>query len=125
MAYVLSEKERSAVSRLFPDERLEHFIKRVADWQMLWCIETQAEKNLEADLLLWPHPTYAASFARTASISRETQEIALEDFMSSWLPRLQAVNARLQVFPVSESIGVDISSEALRQLLEIALENYQ
>jgi hypothetical protein len=117
MPHVLSEKERSAVSALQPSARLEHFVKRVADWERLWCLAQPGT------CLLWPHLAYAQSFLG-ASSSAGVEEVSLAEFMSLGLPRLANEGAKLSVFPVVGSTGAEIGAEALASLLERELENY-
>ena len=117
MPYVLSEKEQSAVSALQPSARLEHLVKRVADWERLWCL---AQPNT---CLVWPHLAYAQSFVGADSIDR-VEEVSLTEFMSEWLPRLACEGTKLGVFPVVGSPGAAIEPGALGSLLERELENY-
>lgn len=117
MSYVLSEKERSAVSSLQPSARLEHFVKRVADWERLWCL---AQPD---SCLVWPHLAYAQSYAGKDSIDG-VEEVLLGEFMSVSLPRLASEGGTLGVFPVVGSPGVTMEPTALMALLERELENY-
>lgn len=123
MTYQLSQKEQEAVSRLSAEARLEHFIKRVADWEAVWSL-----RNAEGWVLsqtspgqmaapFWPHPSYATACALNEWADCEPQPIELRVFMERWLPGIAKDKRLLAVFPTPSSSGAIASPESVLQSL--------
>jgi hypothetical protein len=131
MAYRLSQKEMEAVSRLNAEARLEHFIKRVADWEEVWSLRnsggwvlSETSSGHEA-APFWPHASYAKDCAQNEWAGCEPQSIELRAFIEKWLPGLTKDKKLLAIFPTPSSIGAIASPElVLQELVAECRESY-
>jgi hypothetical protein len=61
----INQQEQASVLALAPEQRYEHFVKRVADWRELWVLLNKEGLCLLGDeegheiLPVWPHEVYA------------------------------------------------------------------
>lgn len=130
MPYRLSEKEAAAVSVLSPERRVEHLVKRVADWEEIWSLKSAtgwAMAGTESDgkaFPVWPHAHYAMLCATDQWAGNHPEAIPLEHFMVAWVPGLTKDGVSVAVFPTPSSGGVAMEPAALKALLEDELENY-
>lgn len=130
MSYKLSEKEQAAVSALRPEQRLEHFVKRVADWEEIWSLKAPSDWVMAGTesgarvFPIWPHPNYAKTCVCNQWSDSSPEAISLEHFMNAWVPGLTKDGVKVAVFPTPNSGGAVTEPTALKELLEKELENY-
>ena len=105
MTWKLSNEERVAVTGLPAHERYAYFVKRVADWEAVWCLRnaegwvTFADDMHHICVPFWPHPEFARSNAKDAWRDTSPEEIALDDFLDKWLPGMTRDARLAAVFP--------------------------
>ena len=65
MPYVMNEKQFESVQSLDSNDRFQHFVSIVADWEQLWTVKSDegwlvpvAPEGFEY-FPVWPHPEYA------------------------------------------------------------------
>lgn len=129
--YSLSPKEFAAVSSLEGAARVAHFIKRAADWQVVWGLRDQDgwvsanDGNGNEGLPIWPHPNYAAACATKEWEGNSPAAIDVELFVNAWLPNMATKNAKVIVFPTPELRGVFVDAVELQSMLIQELSQYE
>ena len=129
--YALSPKEFQSVSALEAKERFTHFVKRVADWELVWGLRNESgwvaagDNENNSGFPVWPHPEYAAACATNEWADASPQSIDVRTFMESWLPNMAADCILLAVFPTPNLHGVMVSAPELLAALEQELANYE
>ncbi len=131
MPYQISDKEFEAVSALTPESRLEHFIKRVADWEEVWSLKNSGGWVLKGTsdgkevAPFWPHPQYAKACAIEGWVDCVPVEIELAAFLQRWIPGLSKDGRLVSVFATPYSSGVVVEAEILKKAIEEEIEaNY-
>ena len=125
----VSHKQLSAVLELSGRQRLEYFVKVVADWQEVWGLYLDGWALAATDggvpvFPLWPAKEYAQVCAEGEWKGYEPRSISLDDFMRVLLPRLRSDAVLPGVFFTPASRGVTPSVEELMLALEAELEQY-
>src|SRR5688500_17655473 len=111
MTYRLAEREFSAISSLPAEQRYEHFVKRVADWQAVWGLKgargwvSAGDTTGRECMPFWPHRRYAEALATGEWADSEPTEIALADFTEKWLPGMERDGLLVAVFPTPTMKG--------------------
>jgi hypothetical protein len=122
-------KQLAAVISLTGEERYEHFVKVVVDWQQAWGLYQNGWALATADdgtvvFPLWPAKEYAELCAEKEWSRYQPRPIVLEDLVSELLPKLEKDGMLPGVFFTPKSKG---TTPAVRQLLtdlRIELDNY-
>jgi len=105
MPYDLNPEQAKSVLALDSSLRSNHCLGRIGDWEELWGV-----RNDEGWLVpctpddvqyfpIWPHPGYAQMTSDDRFPGHLPERIALSDFMSDWLPGLQADGVKVGIFP--------------------------
>jgi len=120
---IVSPKEIEKVSALDPFERYQHFIKRVADSQKLYTLNSKdgnwARSDVDGFMLypLWPFKEYAINCFRDAWKDFEVLEFDLDDFRDRVLPLIVNEGFLFNVFPVGDKTGFVVNeSEFIRDI---------
>jgi hypothetical protein len=125
-----SDKEVQAVSRLGGPARFDHFVKRVADSEIVWALWDQGWALMATDdgtkvLPLWPAREYAELHCVADWVNYEAREISLDELLDELLPRIARDKVLLGVFPIPEGRGVTVTVEQLSALIRKELQNYE
>lgn len=125
----VSHKQLSAVLELSGQQRLEYFVKVVADWQEVWGLYLDGWALAATDdgvpvFPLWPAKEYAQVCAEGEWKGYEPRSISLDDLMRVLLPKLRSDAVLPGVFPTPTSRGVTPSVEEFMLALEAQLEQY-
>ena len=125
----VSQKQLKAVLALSGVKRFEHFIKVIADWQVVWGLYQNGWALAAADdgtvvFPLWPAEQYAQACAANEWKGYEARPISLSDFVDVLLPKLKADGVLPGVFYTPTCKGVTPSVEDLKSALDAELENY-
>ncbi|WP_153914852.1 DUF2750 domain-containing protein [Shewanella sp. TC10] len=131
MPYAMNPQQFESVLALSSEERNEHFIGKVADWEQLWAVKNSdgwlvpvTEDNLEY-FPVWPHPEYAQKVADEHFPGHEATEISLEEFTNHWLPTFKKDNVKVGVFPNKEWSLWVMEATDLLECLEDECEQYE
>ena len=131
MPYQASEQEIAAVSALPGPERYSHFVRRVADWEEVWGLKNEdgwvlvEHSDGRRAMPLWPHPRYAEVMTVEAWPTCKPAEIALSDFLESWLPRMSRDGLYAAVLPTPILEGIVVEALRLRNDLEEECGRYE
>lgn len=125
----VSLKQIEAVLALPSHRRCEHFIKVVADWQVVWGLYHDGWALATTDqgtpvLPLWPAKEYAELCRGQEWASYEPRPIALGEFMDEWLPRLETDGVLPGIFFTPSSKGITPAVGEVRAMLRAELAKY-
>ncbi|MHA6885855.1 DUF2750 domain-containing protein [Ralstonia pseudosolanacearum] len=129
--YELTDKEMHHVLKLDGGRRLEHLVKRVADWQSVWSLRSQAGWIAGADddarrcFPIWPHPRYAEVCAVDEWADNAPTPIDIYAFTAEWLPNMEKDGVILAVFPTPSDKAAFVVPSLFKQLLDEALSEYE
>ncbi|MGS7252889.1 DUF2750 domain-containing protein [Pseudomonas sp. SK] len=125
----MHDKKVLNVSSLSSEERFEFFIRKVADFEVVWGLydEGWATAALEGSVLvpLWPEEEFAKRCATDEWSDFWPRKISIDDFLYKWLAGMHLDSRLCQVFPVPGDAGVLISPFALEVALREELEKYE
>ena len=131
MPYRMNQPQFDQVISLPAQERYDHFVSKVADWQQLWTLKgpdgfVMFGNNSDQECIpVWPHPDYAASLAKDFWSDCTPEELELEVFMSKWLPGITKDNRKVAVFPTPQEKGTVVDPQKLEKDLSAELEQYE
>ena len=126
----LSPEEHDAVTTMDGPLRYQHFIKRIADTQILFGLRTSdgwvsaCDDDGAEGMPLWPHPAYALECATGEWAGSTPAEIDTYDFADHWLPAMAAQGISALVFPTAAMHGVLVNSAQLETDLKEELARY-
>jgi len=125
----VSSKQMEAVLALPAARRFEHFIKVIADWEVVWGLYDDGWALAAADdgttiFPLWPAKEYAQACAANEWSGHEPRAISLSEFMDELLPRLDVDGVLPGVFFTPSSRGITPTVAELRAALDEELLNY-
>jgi len=129
--YKLNREQYDAVLALPAEKRYQHFLSRVADWEILWTLHSETGFVLFGDdsghecVPFWPHPGYAVTTAQGQWSDCSPYEVSLSDFMGKWLPGMLRDGRKVAVFPTPQKKAVVVEPNRLQEDLEVTLEQYE
>jgi hypothetical protein len=129
--YALTEKESFAVASLDGAGRFAHFIKRVADSELVWGLRNASGWVSAADDLgnmgfpVWPHADYAAACAIGEWADTFPQAVNVGEFVEDWLPDMEEKGVAIIVFPTAAMRGVMMNAQNLAEILKSELAQYE
>ncbi|SDU16213.1 DUF2750 domain-containing protein [Halopseudomonas salegens] len=131
MPYKMNPQQFDAVLALSSADRSSHFVGKVADWGQLWGVKNDlgwlvpiTPEDLEY-FPVWPHPEYAQKIVDEHFPGHHAVEIALEEFLSHWLPTFEADNVKVAVFPNKEWVFWVMEPADLAQCLRDEAAQYE
>ena len=121
--YRPSDRERTEVARLEPEQRYVYFVKRVVAWETAWGLVDDTGWALVGDaggteaVALWP----AIGCAEDAAVGRwdglVARPLLLDDLLATFLPNVRDGGLRVAVFPVLPGPGTIVGADALEESL--------
>lgn len=130
MPYKTNPKQYEAVIGLPADQRYQHFIGRVADWEEMWSLKNAdgwvglANDEGQECIPLWPHPDYAAALATGDWADCSPVRIGLDAFLNRWVEGMNEDSVHVAVFPNLDERGVVVPPDRLKSDLEAELEKF-
>ena len=131
MSYQVNPVEFARVTALSPSARMSYFIGKVADWEEVWSTAKEhgwslmATDNGEEVFPLWPANAFASAYCVNDWSDHVPRSIALDEFLSKWLPGMHSESRRIAIFPISENKGIVVTADELKAFLTEALEVYE
>jgi hypothetical protein len=126
----VSEKEYENVVKLSPQDRYGIFIRRVADWELVWTLaneEGYAFMRNENDgkfLPVWPGEFYAQKAVPLFGTYSPLQ-IDLYEFLDTIVPDLEYRQIGLLVFPAVEADGLVVEHTTVIHDIKEECEQYE
>lgn len=127
----LSREQLSAVSALPGPERFAHFVKRIADSELVWGLRDKdgwvsiCDDDGNNGIPFWPHSEYANACARDEWSGYESCAVDVHEFVDTWLPNLLRQGVSVAVFPTTNMKGVFVNPLQLRAAIEDELKLYE
>jgi len=127
----MNDKQFESVLALDSNERYNHFISKVADWEKLWSVKSKegwlvplAPEEFEY-FPLWPHSEYAQNITDKNFPGHNATEISLQELLEHWLPLFEKDNVKVAVFPNMEWTFWCIEPKDLKEDLLNEMEKYK
>ncbi|WP_263415889.1 DUF2750 domain-containing protein [Terriglobus albidus] len=117
--YKLNDKHLRGVLEMAGPERYSYFIKRVADWQFIYALESPSGWALAGDetsfsiLPVWPHKRFAEICIKGDWSDCVVTQIPLSEWMPKMTQMLEAKQIKVAVFPLPDGRGVVVESGRL------------
>ena len=131
MPYHLNAEQSKSVLALDNEARSVHCIGQIGDWEELWGVRNDegwlvpcATEDMQY-FPIWPHPDYAQMTADDQFPGHVPERIALDDFMSKWLPRLKDDGVKVGIFPNMEWTMWMMEPEDVLSSLEDEIAQYE
>ncbi|MDF2553335.1 MAG: hypothetical protein K0R77_2610 [Chryseobacterium sp.] len=124
-------KEIETVSNLEPFERYNYFIKKIADFEILYSLKSLegnfaiSETNNKYMFPIWSHEEFAKLNLNKEWENFEICEISLEELEEGIFHFILENNYLINVFPMNNKTGFVVNLEEFKRDLSIELENYQ
>lgn len=125
----INSKQIAQVMSLSGEKRYQHFIKVIADWEIVWGLYDKGWALSETDdkervFPVWPAKEYAELCAENEWSGYEARSFSLEEFLSDFIPSLINDSVLIGVFSTPKQESVAVSGEQLINDLEVELDNY-
>jgi hypothetical protein len=128
MTWEMHDEEFAQVRALPAPERYDYFVKRVADWGVLWSLRSEAGWSMFGDadgreaVPVWPHARFAAACADGDWAGDAPAPIPLDDWLTKWIPGMARDRRVVAVFSVDgrgpvvepDRLGEDLEAELAR-----------
>lgn len=133
MHYDVPDKEFESLNRLTSEERYTHFIKRIAEHELVWTLGnddgfvTFSDDDGIKHYAFWPHERYAQEFAVGEWGDCVANKIGVYDWLEKWLCGMSRDGFGCVIFPTLSDDGVSVESSDLHFVgddLKKELENY-
>jgi hypothetical protein len=127
----LSDKEVAGLLSADGPIRYDHFVKQVADWELVWGLRDEdgwvsmGVSNDKGAFPVWPHEAYARLLATEAFANARPTSIEVQEWVESWLPGLARGGTQVAVFPTPAGKGVVVHPEKLRADIEAELSRLE
>jgi len=130
MSYVANEREIDAVLKMNSTDRYGYFIEKVADWEEIWGLRSQAGWTVMGDtgnqaMPIWPNKQFASLCATAEWTGYEPSEIRIDDWLEKWIPGLTKDDRQILVFPSNDGEGVLVDPQRLGTDILEAMEQYE
>lgn len=127
----LNEQEIKSVSFLEPFKRYQYLIKRVADSEKIYMLESD-EGNWASSTIgghhlfpIWSAREYATNSAIDSWSNFKVVEEDLGNFLEITVPKIKVQGLLLNVFPVDEKTGFVVNTIEFVRDIENELKNYE
>jgi hypothetical protein len=131
----LHPKKLSSIAKLTSEDRCDYFIRKVADFEILWGLYgnsgwASSEIHGEIVMPVWPEEDFAILCATNSWDALTPKKIELSDFLDKWIPNKLNQYRYFGVFPVNGSDPIDVRSKLLKpdelgKMLLQELEQYK
>ncbi|WP_373550639.1 DUF2750 domain-containing protein [Haliscomenobacter sp.] len=131
MKQKISNQELLSVSKLQPFERYQYFLKRVADFEVMYTLEDNhsnlalAEVGTVKIISFWSAPEYAIACAIDEWNDYKVREISLNDFESMVVPEIQDKGLLINIFSIPDKTGFIVDVNEFNRDLDGELEKYE
>ena len=125
----ISQKEIESVSSLPAFDRYQHFIKRVADFELMYTLCDKGDfaiADLDNNELLsfWPAKEYANLNAIGEWSAYQVKEISIQDFEDEVIDIIVSQSYLLNIFPTNDKTGFVVDLEEFSRDLSSEMGKY-
>ena len=131
MSWTPNKKEIASVIKMDGAKRYMHFIKKVADNEIVWSLRDDEGWALSADdsaieaIPVWPHREYASICAAENWQGFRPEPIDLDIWLTRWIPGIDRDKRKVAVFPTPNGKGVCVNANRLSEDIRAELQNYE
>ena len=124
-----SDKQNNVLN-LSPQDRYGYFIRKVADLEEVWLIQsngqyvTLGDKDKQIAIPVWPEKAFA-ELMLTDDWKRHVVESMEVHAFIDWLDRLEEQGYRIAGFPSTNLQGVVVSADEMKNHLIYELQQYE
>lgn len=122
-------KKIENVLTLDAQARCDYFVRKVADFETVWELFDQgwatAQTESSTAVPFWPEEAFAHLCAVDEWTSFRPKAIALDEFMSHWLPGMEKDKRLCVIFPTPQHTGLLVPPLDLLNLLRQELQQYE
>jgi hypothetical protein len=123
-------KKLEAVTKLDGPERYGYFVRKVADGEVAWGLESAGWAAGEDDsgrlaFVTWPEREFAELCATDSWSHYVAKELELDHLLRVFLPGLQRDGSLVAVFPTPTNKAVFVEPARLIEDLRLELEQYE
>ncbi len=129
MSYPLDGQQFERVNKLNAHQRFDEFVAKVTEHEQVWGLSSAggwAIVSAEGDdcFPVWPHPDFAAAWAKGDLADCTPQPIPLSAWMQKWTSGMQEDGTLVLVFPTNEDTneGLVLAADELEDALLAAME---
>ena len=119
------------VQSLDPIKRLEYFIRKIADYELIWGSYGNngwlllSDENGRKIVPFWPEKEFVNEYNVTHKYEYFPKKIDLYYFLDKWINGLTKDKIDIIVFPVMEKESIIVTPLELKVLLRNELEQYE
>lgn len=124
----MNQQKIENLSALCAQERLEYFVRKVADFEALWGAFDDGWLVLgdgqQQVIALWPEEEIAQHYLIQTGLPSHPKKIHLEHFLEKWVVGMARDETQVAVFPVKGQECSIVHPAALARLLDDELQQY-
>lgn len=126
----ITQREIESVSSLNPFDRYKYFIKRVADFEVMYTLVDErgrfAISEVEGNIMLsfWSAQEYAIINAANEWKNYRVQTITLGDFEKEVIDLISEQNYLLNIFPINDKTGFVVNIGEFAKDLASEMKKY-
>jgi hypothetical protein len=127
----INEKEIASVSSLEPFKRYQYLLKKVADAEKVYTLESLEENWASSEVKghnlypIWSAEEFALNCTIDAWSGFNVVETNIKEFMETVLPEIEKEGFLLNAFPVGERTGFVVKPNEFVRDINDELENYE
>ena len=130
MTYILDTKQLQAALLLPADKRYEYFITHIISGKQIWSLrndEGWVAMSCDGDscLPVWPHQDFAALWATDDWADCSPTAVALDVWVSRWIPGMEKDGSMIAVFPNDNEEGVVVTPRELLESIKLEQSSEQ
>jgi hypothetical protein len=129
MIYPLDDQQFARISQMNAHQRFDEFVTKVTEHEQIWGLSSAsgwAIVEAEGDdcFPVWPHPDFAAAWAKGDLADCTPQPIALSAWMQKWTAGMQKDGTLVLVFPTNGDTdeGLVVAPDELEDALLASLD---
>ena len=127
MQFKPTYNESISLSGMDETERMQYFLTRSIETEEVWALSDSQgwilrEQDNKTILQLWPYQQLANEYATAHQESYFPSATSLDHFVHSLLAHLIEQDIKVELMPVKQSSGINITAQKLNELYESLLE---
>lgn len=124
-----TNKKIENVIKLSENDKYNYFIRKVADFEMLWGLDKNGWALLGDDFdnqifPFWPEKEFAELCAVDSWSGYNAKSIDLDSFLKKWIPGMKRDKMLVNIFHTPKFKGIIVSPDKLNDDINRELEEY-
>lgn len=126
---MIHSRKLESISGLKAVERYSYFVRKVADFEVVWGLFDDGWATLEIKgqkgIPFWPEEDFADLCATEDWGNYRPRDIQLDDFIEKWLPEMEKDGLVPAIFPTPKEHAFSVSAGELSAELKNELQHYE